>query len=97
MEFIIDANVLFSALIRNSLTAELIFNEGLRLYAPDFFIDEFMKYEELILKKTHRPREEFITIMHQLKGIITVIPKEDFLRFLNAAEEISSDKKDALT
>lgn len=51
MELVIDANILFSALIKKSVTAELIFNENLMLYAPDFFIEEFVKYQELITKK----------------------------------------------
>ena len=94
MELIIDANILFSALIKNSLTAELIFEEGLKLYAPDFFIEEFMKYEYLILKKTDRTREKYIEILHCLKDVITTIPKEEFSEFLDEAEQISPDEKD---
>jgi predicted nucleic acid-binding protein len=96
MILVIDANVLFAALIKNSLTAELIFSEDLSLYACEFIIDEFLKYEEIILKKTHRKREQFITIMHQLKEIITIVPQEEYSRFMAEAEKISPDKKDVL-
>ena len=70
MELVIDANVLFSALINNSLTTELLFEPTLKLYAPEFLIEEFMKYEELILKKMDKPREKYIEILHCLKDII---------------------------
>ncbi|MBU0535516.1 MAG: hypothetical protein KKE20_01020 [Nanoarchaeota archaeon] len=69
MDLVIDANILFSALIKDSLTAELIFEENLRLYAPEFFIQEFMKYEDLILCKMHRSRDKYIEILHCLKCI----------------------------
>ena len=96
MILIIDANVLFSALIKNSLTAELIFNEDILLSTPEFIITEFFKYEDLILKKTHRTREEFVQIMHLLNDVITVIPKEEYSEYIEEAEEISPDPKDIL-
>ncbi len=93
---VIDANILFSALIKNSATAKIIFEEDILLYTPDFIIDEFLKYHDLILKKTSRTNEEFIQIMHMLKSIITVIPKEEYSQFMEKAEKISPDKKDVL-
>lgn len=41
MELILDANILFSALIKSGLTRELMLNNELVLYAPEFMIDEF--------------------------------------------------------
>ncbi len=96
MILIIDANILFSALIKNSLTAELIFNEDFKLYTCEFIIDEFFKYEKEIMKKTHRTKEQFITIMHQLRDIITVIPKEEYSHLIDEAEKISPDPKDIM-
>jgi predicted nucleic acid-binding protein len=96
MILVIDANVLFSALIKNSLTAELIFNEDINLYTCEFIIDEFFKHEQEIMEKTHRTREQFITIMHQLKEIITVVPKEEYSKFMIEAEQISPDENDIL-
>ncbi len=96
MILVIDANVLFSALIKNSLTAELIFNEDISLYTCEFILDEFRKYEQEIIKKTHRTGEQFITIMHQLNSIITVIPKEEYSNLITEAEKFSPDSKDVM-
>lgn len=93
---VIDANILFSALIKNSLTAELIFEEDIMLSTPEFVIEEFLKYEDLILKKTSRTREEFIQIMHVLKDVITVVPKEEYSLFIREAEKFSPDEKDIM-
>ena len=96
MILVVDANVLFSALIKNSLTAELIFEEDLKLFTCEFIIEEFFKHESEILKKTHRTREEFVTIMHQLKEIIIVVPKEEYSKFISEAEKFSPDENDTL-
>jgi predicted nucleic acid-binding protein len=96
MILVIDANVLFSALIKNSLTAELIFEEDTHLTTPEFIISEFFKYEDLILKKTNRTKEEYIQIMHMLKNAITIVPKEEYSKFIEEAEKFSPDPKDVL-
>ena len=94
MELVVDANILFSALIKDSLTAELLFEPALKLYTPEFLLEEFTKYEELILKKINRSKEKYIEIFHCLKDIINFIPEEEFSEFLHEAEIISPDIKD---
>ena len=94
MELVIDANILFSALIKDSITAEMLFKEDLKLYAPKFIIEEFSKYEDLILNKTKRTKEGFIQIMHILNEIITLIPQEEYAQYMKEAKTISPDEKD---
>jgi len=93
---VIDANVLFSALIKDSLTARMIFEEDIMPNAPEFVIEEFLKYEELILKKTSRTKEGFVQIMHMLKEIIKVVPKEEYAQFIKESEKCSPDEKDVM-
>ncbi len=94
MDLVIDANILFAALIKEGVSIELIFNENFHLFAPEFLLEEFAKYKSEILKKTKRTEEEFNEILDILKNIITLIPKEEFSEFLAEAENISPDKKD---
>ena len=96
MELVVDANILFSALIRKGLTAELLFEDGFRLYVPEYILEEFFEHEPLILEKTSRTREEFIQIMHTLKEVIIVIPKEEYLDLMMEAEKISPDPADTI-
>ncbi|MBI2176270.1 DNA-binding protein [Candidatus Woesearchaeota archaeon] len=96
MELVIDANTLFSALIKNGKTAELLFEKSIRLYSPEFVIEEFLKYEEFIMEKTSRTKEELVEIMHLLKDVIEVAPKEDYSEFVREAEAISPDEKDVM-
>lgn len=96
MELVVDANTLFSALIKDSLTAELLFEESFELYSPEFVIEEFMKYEDFILAKTSRARDNFVQIMHSLKDVIKVAKKEDYADFVKEAETISPDERDVM-
>jgi len=95
MHLVLDANILFSVLIKNSYTADLFF-KNLTLYSPDFLIEEFLKYEDLLLNKTHISREDYIKTLHLLNDIVITVPKEDFLSFIDLAKKISPDKKDVL-
>jgi len=94
MELVIDSNILFSALIKDSTTCELMFNESLKLFAPELMIEELKFYEDLILKKSHRSNDNFIEILYSLKEIITIIPKDDFSNFMEEAKSITPDQDD---
>ncbi|MFH1276607.1 MAG: PIN domain-containing protein [Candidatus Woesearchaeota archaeon] len=94
MELVIDANILFAGLIKDSTTASLIFNPDLRLYSPEFIVEEFIKYSDVIQKKMKRTKEDFISIMHLLYQIITVIPENEYANKMEDAKKISPDNKD---
>jgi len=96
MKLVVDANILFAALIKEGSTAELLISDKLQLFAPEFLFTEFAKYEEPILKKTHRSREEFTQFFDLLKEQITIIPKKEIIPFIDKAEKISPDPKDTV-
>lgn len=45
MKLVVDANILFSCLIKEGKTIELFLNPFLKLYAPEFILREFEKYK----------------------------------------------------
>ncbi|MDI6737912.1 MAG: PIN domain-containing protein [Nanoarchaeota archaeon] len=94
MDIVIDANILFAALIRKSITSELLFREGLHLYAPEFLFVEFEKYRELIKKKTERTDAEFDEFFGILERRIALVPYEEIKPFVAKAGRISPDRKD---
>ena len=94
MDLIIDANILFAALIKESITIEIMLNENIRLFAPEFLLEEFYKHKEEILTKTKRTKEEFNDIYEVIKSLITFIPFEEFHQFLSEAERLIVDKDD---
>ena len=94
MDLVIDANILFAALIKRNITTELLFREHLHLYAPEFIFAEFEKYRDLLKKKTERRNEEFDEVMALFRRRITTIPLEEIRHFLKKAMRISPDFKD---
>ncbi|MFX0139695.1 MAG: PIN domain-containing protein [Candidatus Hodarchaeota archaeon] len=91
-----DANILFAALIKKSTTADLIITGNINLYAPEFLLDEFKKYEKTILNKTYRTEKEFKRFLDLLKRKITFIPYKKIIKFLDQGKKISPDPKDAI-
>ena len=51
MDLVADANIIFAALIKESKTHELIFDEKLHLFTTEFFFTEFEKHAKEIQEK----------------------------------------------
>jgi len=96
MKLILDANILFAALIKEGLTAELLISDKLQLFAPEFLLIEFSKYKDLILKKTRRNEQDFKQFLDLLKDQITIVPKKVITPFIDKTDKISPDPKDTV-
>ncbi|KKK42496.1 hypothetical protein LCGC14_1345850 [marine sediment metagenome] len=94
MRLVVDANILFAALIKESLTAELIISDNLILFAPEFLFDEFAKYEQYLREKTKRSNIEFAQYLNILNEKIKIIPHKVIMPFIKKAEIISPDPND---
>ena len=94
MKIILDSNILFSALIKNSKTRELIFEKNLDLFAPKKLIREINKYEKEISKKSGLSIQN-LRIFNQiiLKKIIFIEEKE-YENLFKKANELCPDKND---
>jgi predicted nucleic acid-binding protein len=92
MELVVDANILFAALIKDGATSEILFKH--KLYAPEFIFEEFKKYAEHIKNKTKRPEQEFEELLCTFERNITLVPKEEIDNFIEKAEKTSPDAKD---
>ncbi|EFK96340.1 protein containing Nucleotide binding protein, PINc domain [sediment metagenome] len=96
MNLVIDANILFSLLIKEGKTIELLLDLSINLFTPEFIFTEFEKHKQEILKKTNRSEEEFDEILNILEEIITIVPSEEFKDFQEIAKGISPDPDDIM-
>lgn len=94
MELVVDANILFAALIKVSATSDLIVDNSLNLVSVEFIFEEFEKYKNLLKEKTKRTEGEFERFMEIIQKRIKLIPYEEFKSFMAEAEKISPDPKD---
>lgn len=96
MDLVVDANILFAALVKRGITADLLFRYDFHLYAPEFLFEEFEKYKQLLLNKTERTEEEFTLLITVLERKIHLVTREEINPFLEKAREISPDIKDSI-
>lgn len=94
MNFVVDANILFSILIKKGKTEDIMFNEEVHVFAPEFIFEEFSKYTTMILEKTERRKEEFEELLNILKMKIKTVPNEETKKYLLEASRICPDKND---
>lgn len=85
---------MFSILIRKGKTEDILFNDNLHIFAPEFLFEEFNKYAALILGKTGRNKEEFEELVRIIKKKIKTVPNEETEKYINKAGKISPDKND---
>ncbi|HIH25134.1 TPA: PIN domain-containing protein [Candidatus Woesearchaeota archaeon] len=90
MRLVIDANILFAALIANGPTANIICGSDMELYAPEYLLVELERHIDEISAKTHRQdMEEFL---RRCKTIIHTIPDDTLTQHLHKAS--CSDEDD---
>lgn len=94
MDLVVDANVVFAALIKDSVSYHLLFNEKYHLFAPEYIFTEFEKHKNELLDKTGRTTEEFFHLLTILKRRIILVPLEELTSYVEEAEEITPDPED---
>ena len=79
MNFVLDSNVLFAALIKDSEARKIILYPGFNFFVPGHVLDEFLKYEDLIKKKSKLNEKNFNQIFGLILNKLNIIPEEFFL------------------
>jgi predicted nucleic acid-binding protein len=98
LELVVDANVLFAALLAKSVTRALIFNSQLKLHAPEFLLGELKEHleeDEEMKEKLKQTKEETEIVVHELLHQIEIIPISEYQSHIKKAIEISPDEFDA--
>ena len=94
MDLVVDANILFASLIKKDMTSDILFDNNINLYAPEFIFSEFEKYKDYIKNKTERTDEEFNELMDLFERKVSLVPLEEIKPYLEEAEKLSLDPKD---
>ena len=96
MLFVVDANILLSALAAGRIT-DLLLLPKLELVAPDLLLAEVWKHKDEIKDKSKLENEDFETLLTLLKKNIKIFPVDEFSAVMPKAEELLGEhKKDAL-
>jgi predicted nucleic acid-binding protein len=73
---VVDANVLFSALLRDGTTRHIILHGGLDLHTPEALWDELERNRAYLLRKSGATEAAFDRLLELLRDRIASIPLE---------------------
>lgn len=92
MEIVVDSNIVFSAMISDSVTRKILLDSGHKFYSPDFIKSEITKYQDLITEKSGLSNQEFEMLLNLILDEIEIQAKEEYENELDKAEEILGDQ-----
>ncbi len=90
MELIVDANVLIAAFLKSAITRELLFDDEVELFAPEYFALEIVQttQKDKILKKClSLTKNEINDLLDFLLAPIKIIPEEEYSSFIEKAKQ----------
>ncbi len=90
----VDANVLFSSLLKDSLTRRLIFDKRLVLYSPRFLVKEFAKYRAELQFRSKMDSRDFNKLASLIFSRIRLVSEETILPFVTPAMHLTQDSKE---
>jgi len=94
MRVVVDANVMFSALIRRAATTDLLFSDKLELYAPEFLFTEIDKHRLEILSKSELSKSRFEQALLLALSEVNIVRHELLKGFIVEAKRVCPDPND---
>ena len=91
MDLVIDSNILFAALLKESGTSDILFKHT--LYAPEFIFEEFRKYQDYLKGKTKRTEENFNELFDLFERNVILIPRRRLIHSLKRQRRFLLMKK----
>jgi len=98
MRIILDSNILFSALIKNSFTRKKLLEYQGHFLFPEIIFQEIEKHKEELRKKSSTPPEEFYALLELLLKKVEIVPTSQIVQLKGRALEIieNIDRDDVL-
>lgn len=91
MKIVIDSNILFSALIKDSVTRRIILEyDGFFLF-PSFIFEELEKHKAELLKKSGMKRKSFEALLNLLLQKVLIVSTDVLFRYRTRAYELVKD------
>ena len=94
MRLIVDANIIFSALIKDGLARKIVFAPELELYSPRYLTLEIHAHLPEILKKSKLSDEKLSRVSNLILSQIIMIEDKQITPFYPAAISLIADEND---
>ncbi|MBI2044571.1 hypothetical protein HYT23_00780 [Candidatus Pacearchaeota archaeon] len=94
MNFVVDINIIISALLKDGLCREILTDFNFSFFTPSFTLSEIMKYKEYVCKKSSLNDEQFNSTLNKIFEYIKIIPFDKYNGYINQSMKLIDDKKD---
>jgi len=91
MKIVIDSNVLFSALIKDSKTRRIILKYNEFFLFPQYIFEEMEEHIDELLKKCEISEKEFSKLLSLILKKVMIVPNNALLPYKEKALEIVKD------
>jgi predicted nucleic acid-binding protein len=88
MRLVLDTNILIAALIKDSLTREILFLPGFEFLLPEHALEEVNRHRAKIVRHARLKAKEIDLLLGLLLESVTVVPREKIIPHLKAAETL---------
>jgi predicted nucleic acid-binding protein len=93
---VVDANILFAALIKNGTCRDLLLKKDFLFVSPDYIMEEIIEHSQELSKKSGLSQNLIKIKLKELLNLSGIILFEDFKfsNFMSLAEKITPDYED---
>ncbi len=91
MKVVVDANRLFSALLKDGSTRRAIYETEAALFAPEFLHDELGRHADELRRRSGLPSADFLKLVGELSSQIVWVPDEAIQAHLEEAANALAD------
>ena len=94
MRYVLDVNIIISALIKHSTTRRIILESGFDFYFPSIAYSKIIKYKSYIMQKASLNEQEFLFILSKVLAHVTIVPHKEYMNYITNALKVM-DKIDS--
>jgi len=91
LKIVIDSNILFSALIKDSITRRIILDYENQFLFPSYIFEEMEIHKTELLTKSKMKEKDFEELLSLLLRKVIIIPNEILLHYKKEAYQIIKD------
>ena len=91
MRFVVDTNIIFSALIKDSITRKILLSIKFEFFTPEYVFIEIQNHSEKIMERCDMDQDDFKMMIDTLMTDIMVVSTDDFREFIQKAYDIMKD------
>ena len=91
MKIVVDSNILFSALIKDSKTREILLESNNEFFFPSYVFYEALKHEEELLQKSCMDKKEFLVLLNLILERIKIVSEAELEKHKSEAVSLTKD------